>query len=81
MAVTGNLDQAVQRFKDEITKIYEITNLGDLCWFLGMEINHDHVVCTISINQKAYIEGMATKFGLTTAKPVYIQCSWKNAFL
>ena len=27
---------------------------------------------TISINQSAYIEGMATKFGLTSAKPIYV---------
>ena len=70
MAVTGNLDQAVQRCKDKITKIYDITNLGDLHWFLRMEIKHD-VVCTIS-NQRDYIESMAMKFRLTTAKPVYI---------
>ena len=70
MAVAGNLDQAVQRCKDKITKIYDITNLGDLHWFLRMEIKHD-VVCTIS-NQRDYIESMAMKFRLTTAKPVYI---------
>lgn len=62
MAVTRNTDQAVQRFKNEIKKIYNITDLGDLCWFLGMEIKCDHVAYTISINQKVYIKGMATKF-------------------
>ena len=72
MAVTRNTDQAVQRFKNEIKKIYNITDLGDLCWFLGMEIKCDHVAYTISINQKVYIKGMATKFWLMTAKPVYI---------
>ena len=72
MAITGNSDHAVTRFKNEIRKVYEITNLGDLCWFLGMEIKHNHAVHTISINQCAYIKGMATKFGLTNPKPVYI---------
>ena len=57
MAITGNSDCAVERFKDEIKKIYEITNLGDLHWILGMEIKCDRAACTISINQKAYIEG------------------------
>ena len=46
--------------------------MGDLHWFLGMEIKHDRAMCTISINQCTYIEGMATKFGLTNAKPVYV---------
>ena len=72
MAVTGNLDRAMERFKDEIKRIYKITNLGNLHWFLGMEIKSNCAACTISINQKAYIKGMATKFGLTNAKPVYI---------
>ena len=72
MAITGNSDQAVTCFKNEIKRVYEITDLGDLHWFLGMEIKCDCAVCTISINQSAYIEGMATKFGLTSTKPVYV---------
>ena len=72
MAITGNSDQAVTHFKNKIKRVYEITDLGDLCWFLGMEIKHDHATHTISINQSVYIEGMATKFGLTSTKPVYI---------
>ena len=72
MAITGNSDHAVTRFKHEIKKVYKITDLGDLCWFLGMEIKRDCAARTISINQCTYIEGMATKFRLTNAKPVYV---------
>ena len=72
MAATSNSDQAVQRFKDKIAKIYNITNLANLQWFLRMEIKCDDVAHTISINQKAYIESMAVKCRLTTAKPIYI---------
>ena len=72
MAVTRDMDWAIEQFKDEIKKLYNITNLGNPKWILGMEIKHNCVVCTISINQKAYIESMATKFRITTAKPIYI---------
>ena len=72
MAITSNSDQAVMWFKNKIKRVYEITNLGNLRWFLGMEIKRDRAVRTISINQSAYIEGMATKFRLTSAKPVYV---------
>ena len=72
MAITGNLDQAVTRFKHKIKKVYEITDLGNLRWFLGMEIKRDRAVHTISINQCTYIEGMATKFGLTNTKPICV---------
>ena len=37
-----------------------------------MEIKRDRAVCTISINQSVYIEGMAMKFRLTSTKPVYV---------
>ena len=72
MVITGNSDHTVTRFKHEIKKVYEITDLGDLHWFLGMEIKRDRAAHTISINQCAYIEGMAMKFGLTNAKPIYV---------
>ena len=72
MAITSNSDQAVTWFKNEIKRVYEITNLGDLRWFLGMEIKRNRATCTISINQSAYIEGMAMKFGLTSTKPIYV---------
>ena len=72
MAITSNSDQAVMQFKNEIKRVYKITDLGDLHWFLGMEIKCDHATCTISINQCTYIEGMAMKFRLTSAKPVYV---------
>ena len=72
MAITGNSDQAVTWFKNKIKGVYEITDLGYLCWFLGMEIKCNYATCTISINQSAYIEGMATKFRLTSAKPIYV---------
>ena len=38
MIITGNLDQAITQFKNEIKSVYDITDLGDLHWFLGMEI-------------------------------------------
>ena len=70
IAITGNSDHTVTRFKHEIQKVYEITDLGNLRWFLGMEIKRDRAAHTISINQCTYIEGMAMKFRLTNAKPV-----------
>ena len=72
MMITSNSDQAITRFKNEIKRVYKTTDLGNLRWFLGMEIKHDCATCTISINQSTYIEGMAMKFRLTSTKPVYI---------
>ena len=62
----------VKQSRDGIKNVYNITDLGDLQCFLGMEIKCDHTECTISMNQKVYIKGIVTKFGLTTAKSIYI---------
>ena len=53
MAITGNSDQAVTRFKHEIKKVYEITNLGDLRWFLGMEIKRDRAADVPRVRQRS----------------------------
>ena len=49
MAITGNSDQAVMRFKNEIKRVYKITDLGNLHWFLGVEIKRNRAAHTISI--------------------------------
>jgi hypothetical protein len=50
MAVTGNSLSAVTKFKSEISEYYNITDLGEICWFLGFEIKRDRAARTISIN-------------------------------
>ena len=68
MVVTGNLDQAVQRFKDNHQNIWYywswqsllVSWNGDQMWSCGTHHLHQSN------------EGMATKFRLTTAKPIYI---------
>ena len=72
MAVTGSSLAAVNSFKDEIKTYYDITDLGEIRWFLGFEIKRDRSARTISINQKAYISSMAEKFGVADGKPVYL---------
>ena len=38
MFVTGSKIELIQRFKDEIKKIFEMTNLGIMKYFLGMDV-------------------------------------------
>ena len=38
MLVTGSKIELIQRFKDEIEKIFEMANLGVMKYFLGMEV-------------------------------------------
>jgi hypothetical protein len=72
MAIAATSIDAVCRFKTEISQFFDITDLGEIHWFLSFEIRRDHVARTISINQRSYIEAMADKFGQTNAKPIYL---------
>ena len=38
MLVTGSKIKLIQRFKDEMEKIFEMTDLGVMEYFLGMEL-------------------------------------------
>jgi hypothetical protein len=55
----------------DLRKHFEITDLGEIQWLLGFEIRRDRRARTITINQKAYLEAMATRFGLTQANLMY----------
>ena len=38
MLVTGNQPRLIQSFKDEMNKVFEMTDLGVMKYFLGMEV-------------------------------------------
>jgi hypothetical protein len=60
----------VKKFKSELWRHWQISDKGELSWFLGFEVKCNWVVCTISINQCVYIDTMLNKFRLTNAKPI-----------
>jgi hypothetical protein len=72
MAIAASSVDAVQRFKHEISEFFDITDGGEITWFLNFEIRRDRASRTISINQRSYIDAMANKFGQQNSKPVYL---------
>jgi hypothetical protein len=69
-STTAKMDLIV---RDLHTKI-DITDLGEICWMLGIEIAHDRMVRTILLSQTAYIDRI-TKCNLDTAYPVWTPLS------
>jgi hypothetical protein len=70
MALTSKQKSNITKLKSEISQHWEITDGGEMQWYLGFAIKRDRVVQTISIIQRAYIEAMLNKFRLINAKPV-----------
>jgi hypothetical protein len=71
MVVAGNSRKSVDQFKSELGRYLEITDLGEIRWLLGFEVRRKRPERTISINQSAYIESIASRFQLLDSKPVY----------
>jgi hypothetical protein len=39
--VTGNNPRMIDQFKAEMMKVFEMTNLGEMSYFLGMEVQQN----------------------------------------
>ena len=55
-------------FKTKVSKHWDLTDLGEIHWYLGFEVKRDRSARTISINQQVYIDSMTEKSKLTNAK-------------
>ena len=69
LGITGTKD-LTGWFKKEISKHFDMTDLGPLRWILGIEVVRDRAKRTISLSQRAYIETIIARFNLEEAKPV-----------
>ncbi|XP_015168566.1 uncharacterized mitochondrial protein AtMg00810-like [Solanum tuberosum] len=68
MLVTGSKIELIQRFKDEMEKIFEMTDLGVMKYFLGMEVLQSSD--GIFICQQKYISDILNRFKMQDCKPV-----------
>jgi hypothetical protein len=58
MAIAGTPLNAIDDFKSKIGQHFDISDIGELSWFLGFEVKRDHACRTISLNQRSYIQAM-----------------------
>lgn len=71
-SVTGSSLVVIKKFKSNISKHYDILDLGDIHFLLRFEIKHDLKVQTISINQGAYINSIKRTYLGEEFKPTYV---------
>ncbi|XP_061376199.1 uncharacterized mitochondrial protein AtMg00810-like [Gastrolobium bilobum] len=58
----------IQDFKKKMTKEFEMTDLGLMRYFLGLEVRQDK--SGIFVSQEAYAKGLLEKFKMTDCNPV-----------
>ena len=67
IVLTGNNEEMIEEFKKDMVKKYEMSDMGLLRHFLGMEIYQDEGVF---ISQKLYAEKILKKFRMDGCKSV-----------
>ena len=69
MVVTGNDETMISNFKDEMMKRYEMSDLGLLHHFLGIEIHQEDK--GVFICQNKYAQDLLGKFQMLDCNPVH----------
>jgi hypothetical protein len=55
-----------------LSQKYELDDMGECKWLLGMSVHRDRTNKIIYLSQETYINGMLLKFGMNTVKPINI---------
>ena len=61
---------AVDTLKAGLRKHVEVTDLSELHWMLGIEIQRDQAAGTVHLSQHSYINSILQCFGLDNVKPI-----------
>ena len=78
LLVTGSNEKLVKEFKAEMLKVFEMTNLGLMSYFLGMEVKQDHD--GVFISQKKYAKEILNKFHMDDCKRTSTPMNQKEKF-
>jgi hypothetical protein len=72
MAVTTSTPLKLQHIIRDLSTVFEIVDLGELKWMLGIAITWDHAVHTLTLCQSTYINKITHWFNLEHATPAHI---------
>ncbi|THH15817.1 hypothetical protein EW146_g4714 [Bondarzewia mesenterica] len=74
LALFASVLHLLEWLKGELSEVFEMTNLREIHWLLGMEIKRDHKVCTISLSHNtARYHARCVASGTVHAEP------WEDA--
>lgn len=61
---------AIERLKTRLSKEYDLTDLGEACWILGIKIIRDRDKGMIKLSQQRYLENILKRFGMGEGRSV-----------
>ena len=70
LVLACNNEEMLQTTKKALCERFELTDLGRLKYYLGMEIGQDFVSCNASVRQTKFSADILEKFGMENSNPV-----------
>jgi Reverse transcriptase (RNA-dependent DNA polymerase) len=70
LLILSNSSTAVDQVKSDLKKKFDMTNLGEARWILGMEVTRDRANRTISLSQRQYVQDILERHGMANCRPV-----------
>jgi hypothetical protein len=70
MAVASPKLGKIVQFKESLRKRFEIKDMGELEYILGIQVTRDRAARTIRINQTAYIREVLKRYGMADCAAV-----------
>jgi Reverse transcriptase (RNA-dependent DNA polymerase) len=70
MLACTSSEKEMERLKTDLESVFEIKDLGDIHWLLGVSITHDCKTRTVSLSQASYIDTVVARFKMQDAYPV-----------
>lgn len=68
LIVAAEREEAASELTALLSKSFEVKNLGQLSWCLGMQVQYDREKGTLILDQSRYIKGLIERFGMSDAK-------------
>ena len=69
-AITVSSPERMTKFKSNLSSHFEMSDLGELAWILGIRVKRDRISRTITLSQAAYIDSIIKRFNLSSASPL-----------
>ena len=72
MLIAAKDNEEIKKAKTQLSKEFEMKDLGSTKKILGMEILRDRKIGKLYLSQKRYIEKVLYRFNMQNAKPISI---------
>ena len=68
--IAAKSSERIEQVKTALSQKFDVKDLGELHYFLGVQVIQDHDNGTVWIGQSTFTKSVLQKYGMSEAKPV-----------